>query len=180
MKLKSLLILLLTGFSAFTMAEDGKALFAAAIAGKTDRVEALLARGIDVNSTTGNGKTSLMGASFNGNVRVVKVLLGYGANTNLADNAGTTALMDALVFGNKEIINLLLAAGADINAVDKQNISVLARAKQSTHPGLVQLLEQAGAKEHQDQPATETEEPTSTDPTKQKISENTQEASPNE
>lgn len=147
--------LILLALSQPAHSEDGKDLFAAAIGGKLDRTEALLAQGIDVNSKTGSGRTALMAASFNGNSRIVKALLAYGADVNLADSVGTTALMDALVFGNEEIVNLLIAAGADVNAVDNQKATVLARAKKSPHENIVKLLEKAGAKAEEQVPIEE-------------------------
>lgn len=147
MILKTLLFLSLLAFSSISAAEDADDLFAAALAGKPDRLAALLAQGVDVNARTAGGRTALMAASFNGNVRAVKVLLGYGADVNVADDLGITALMDALVFGDQQIVTLLLAAGADVNATDNRNQSVLARAKKTPYKHLITMLEQAGAKE---------------------------------
>nr|WP_305909813.1 ankyrin repeat domain-containing protein [Methylomarinum sp. Ch1-1]MDP4522750.1 ankyrin repeat domain-containing protein [Methylomarinum sp. Ch1-1] len=128
--LKTLFLLsLLLSLAQSAAAEDANDLFAAAIAGKNERLHSLLAQGIEVNAKTTSGRTALMGASFNGNVRAVKILLNYGADVNIADDLGSTALMDALVFGDQQIVSLLIATGADVNAVDKQNISVLAKAK---------------------------------------------------
>ncbi len=131
MKYKEGFLILLLSLSSTAYAEDGKDLFAAAMMGKLERAEALLAQGVDVNSKTAGGRTALMAASFNGNVHIVKALLGYGADVSIADNSGTTALMDALVFGNEDIVNLLVAAGSDVNAVDKQNVKVMDRAKKN-------------------------------------------------
>lgn len=124
-------------------ADDVTDLFAAATRGKLQRVEALLADGVDVNAKTGSGRTALMGASFNGNVRVVKYLLSYGADVNQSDNAGVTPLMDAVMFGSEEIVKLLITAGADVNAQDNSNTSVLARAKKTPHKPIVKILETA-------------------------------------
>lgn len=166
MNIKTLSLLVLLGFTQAALSEDINDLFAAAIAGKTERLESLLAQGLDVNGKTTVGRTPLMGASFNGNVKNVKVLLGYGADVNVADNLGLTALMDALVFGEEEIVTLLIAAGADVNAVDKQNITVLARAKKTAHQNIIKMLEQAGAKEETEVENVE-EGSGQTEPTKQ-------------
>jgi ankyrin repeat protein len=147
MKFKQGLFILLFALPLLLRAEDANDLFAAAIGGKLERMEALLAQGIDVNSKTGTGRTALMGASFTGNARVVKTLLAYGADVNLADNAGTTALMDALVFGNEDIVNLLITAGADVNA------AVINKAKKTGRDNLIKILEKAGAKVTGDVPA---------------------------
>jgi len=155
MKYKDYFLFLLLALSPPIYAEDGKDLFAAAMMGKVDRTEALLAQGIDVNSKTASGRTALMAGSFNGNVQIVKSLLSYGADVSLADNSGTTALMDALVFGNEDIVNLLIAAGANVNALDKQNVTVMARAKKNGHEKIIKILEKAGAKEEQEVPIEE-------------------------
>ncbi|MDO9423638.1 MAG: ankyrin repeat domain-containing protein [Methylobacter sp.] len=155
MKYKDCFLILLLVLSTATHAEDGQDLFAAAMMGKIDRAEALLAQGIDVNSKTSGGRTALMAASFNGNVRIVKLLLAYGADINLADNLGVTALMDALVFGNEDIVNLLIAAGADVNALDKQNVTVMGRAQKIAHKKVIEILEKAGAKEEAEVPIEE-------------------------
>ena len=155
MKFKDYIFILLFVSCQAAYAEDAKDLFAAAMMGRLERTEALLAQGIDVNSKNPGGRTALMAASFKGNVQIVKVLLGYGADVSLADNAGTTALMDALVFGDEEIVNLLIAAGADVNALDKQNVTVMGRAKKIAHPKIIKILEKAGAKEEADVPIEE-------------------------
>ncbi|MDO9047023.1 MAG: ankyrin repeat domain-containing protein [Methylobacter sp.] len=155
MKYKDCFLILLLALSQATHAEDAKDLFAAAMVGKLERTEALLAQGIDVNGKTAGGRTALMAASFNGNVKIVKALLAYGADVGLADNSGATALMDALVFGNEDIINLLIAAGADVNALDKQNVTVMGRAKKTDHEKAIKILKKAGAKEEGEVPIEE-------------------------
>ena len=70
MKYKDWLLMLLLALPTATYAEDSKDLFAAAMSGKIDRTEALLVKGVDVNSKTASGRTALMAASFNGNVKI--------------------------------------------------------------------------------------------------------------
>lgn len=159
MKRKDCFLILLLALPSVTHAEDGKDLFAAAMMGKLERTEALLAQGIDVNSKTAGGRTALMAASFSGNVKIVKALLAYGADVSIADNAGTTALMDAVVFGNEDIVNSLITAGADVNALDKQNVTVMARAKKTAHDKVIKILEKAGAKEEAEVPIEEATAP---------------------
>ncbi|MBC8379854.1 MAG: ankyrin repeat domain-containing protein [Planctomycetes bacterium] len=155
MKYKDCFLILFLVLSTATHAEDGQDLFAAAMTGKIERTEAILAQGIDVISKTISGRTALMAASFSGNVHIVKILLVYGADVNIVDNLGVTALMDAIVFGNEEVVNLLIAAGADVNALDKQGVTVLARAKKFDHKKVNKILEDAGAKEEAEVPIEE-------------------------
>lgn len=142
-----ILIFLSWLFAVNVFAEEPKDLMAAAIAGNTQRVEALLAQGLDANAAAQGGRTALMGACHSGNLRIVKTLLAYGADTNTADNLGNTALMDAVAFGDETIVKLLITAGADVNAFDKKNVAVLSKAKASPFTNIVKILETAGAKE---------------------------------
>jgi ankyrin repeat protein len=57
-------------------------LFNAAISGDATTVQALLARGADVNARANNGATALMLASQNGHNEVVQDLLAKGADVN--------------------------------------------------------------------------------------------------
>ncbi|MGZ5044136.1 MAG: ankyrin repeat domain-containing protein, partial [Methylobacter sp.] len=86
MKYKVCFLILLLALPQATHAEDIKDLFAAAMMGKLERTETLLAQGIDVNGKTASGRTALMAASFSGNVQIVKSLLAYGADVSIADN----------------------------------------------------------------------------------------------
>jgi ankyrin repeat protein len=152
MKHKDCFFIALLILSPAAYPEDAKDLFAAAMTGRLERTEALLAQGVDGNSKTSSGRTALMAAGFSGNVHIVKALLAYGVDVNIADNSGTTALMDAVVFGNEEIVNLLITAGADVNALDKQNVTVMARAKKIAHEKIIKILEKAGAKDAPEAP----------------------------
>jgi ankyrin repeat protein len=154
MKIK-LFIFLLLFFTQSVYAAEVDNLFSAAILGKTKRVKALLADGVDVNGITTPGRTAMMAASFSGNLRVVRILLAYGADVNIADNLGSTALMDAVVFGREKLVKLLITAGADVNAVDKQNISVIEKAKKTKNSNIVKILEnESTAQQESDTPAS--------------------------
>lgn len=90
MKIPKPLIAWLLILSPLLYAEDGKDLFAAAAGGNFERVQSLLAQGLNVNDKIEQDRTALMAASFNGNIRIVKLLLSYGADVNLADKLGST------------------------------------------------------------------------------------------
>lgn len=137
---------LMMAISPWVSAEDTKDLFAASAAGKPERVEALLAQGIDVNGKIDQDRTALMAASFNGNWRVVKLLLAYGAAVNLVDKTGATALSDAVLFGSIETVSALLAAGANVDVADAQGVKLIVKAKKQNREAIVKLLETAATK----------------------------------
>ena len=61
--------------------------------GHLDVVQALLAKGADVNAKDNDGATALMLASQNGHLDVVQALLAKGADVNAKANDGVTALI---------------------------------------------------------------------------------------
>ena len=142
MKILSIIILLLVFYATPTKSAESNTLFSAAIMGKTERIKALLADGMDVNSQTATGRTAMMAASFNGNLRVAKILLSYGADVNLVDNSGSTALMDAVVFGSEKLVKLLITAGANVSTQNKQNQSAIDKAKKTKYKNIVKILEE--------------------------------------
>ena len=92
-----------------TLAES---LIDASLNGHVEVVEALLAKGADINAKTKIGWTALIGASLKGHVEVVKLLLAKGADINATTEDGRTALMAASSKGHQEVVNLLKAHGA--------------------------------------------------------------------
>jgi len=72
----------------------------------------LIAAGADINATTDEGKTALIGAAYFGSLEIVQMLLKAGADVNIKDNEGKTALDYAIIAKNQEIIQLLQEAGA--------------------------------------------------------------------
>jgi ankyrin repeat protein len=91
----------------------------AARAGLTQRVEALLAEGAQVNSRDRNGDSPLNMAANKGNLQLVDVLLRAKADVELANLAGVTPLMSGAYAGSPEIVRRLLAAGARADPVDR-------------------------------------------------------------
>jgi TonB family protein len=75
-------------------------------------VQALLAKGAEVDIKDARGQTALIGASYNGHIDVVHALLAKGADVNIKNINGGTALDAAKSKGYMEIVHLLDKTGA--------------------------------------------------------------------
>ena len=84
----------------------------AAMQGDTEKVQALLAKGADVNAKANNGATALIAAAWGGHSDTVQALLAKGADVKAKTNGGGTALMMAIKEGHKEIVRILMEAKA--------------------------------------------------------------------
>ncbi len=87
-------LLILGGFMAVAIAQNndkGAALRDAAIRGRAETVENLLADGVPVDAADKNGRTALMLAAQHSRAEVVSLLLSKGANANTRDKSGLTA-----------------------------------------------------------------------------------------
>lgn len=91
-------------------------IFAAAIAGHTDKVAALLKQDPKlVNARDNSGKAALHWAALYGQKKVVELLLAGKADVNLLDADGFTALHWAAMFDKSAVAEVLLANKADSN-----------------------------------------------------------------
>lgn len=68
----------------------------AAMNGRLEQAQALLKKGVDVNSKDVSGETPLMRAAWGGHLQVAKLLLEKGADVNAETKTGKTALRAAL------------------------------------------------------------------------------------
>jgi ankyrin repeat protein len=76
-------------------------------------MEALLAKGAEVNAKNAHGWTPLHVAAAGGDPAVVALLLKHGANVHAQSYIGTTPLDNATTRGGRQaVIDLLLAHGA--------------------------------------------------------------------
>ncbi|XP_068191457.1 KN motif and ankyrin repeat domain-containing protein 1-like isoform X2 [Antennarius striatus] len=86
------------------------ALMLAVSHGRMDMVQALLARGAEVNLQDDEGSTALMCASEHGHADIVRLLLAQpGSDADLTDSDDSTALTIALEAGHNDIAVLLYA-----------------------------------------------------------------------
>jgi uncharacterized protein len=107
-------------------------------------VQALLARGADVNAKDKGGGTVLMAASATGHLDIVQALLDKGADVNAKGNLGT-ALIGASAAGHLDVMQTLLDKGADVNAKGALGTTALMGASFAGHLDIVQALLARGA-----------------------------------
>jgi len=120
----------------------------AALLPDTHLLRALIAKGADVNRSSG-GITPLLAAtrdSWHGRAEAVMSLLANGANPLAADAEGNTPLHGAVRSGEPIVAAMLLDAGASINALNKAGLSPLAVACRAANWSVAKFLLERGAK----------------------------------
>ena len=105
-------VTLVLGLASAAVAGPAENLIDAATRGDMGAVQALLAKGADVNAKARDDWTALMLASQNGHLDVAQALLAMGAGVNAKRNDGTTALTSATAAGYTEVRTVLVKAGA--------------------------------------------------------------------
>eukprot|EP00919_Chromeraceae_sp_WS-2016_P018340 GHVR01043591.1.p1 GENE.GHVR01043591.1~~GHVR01043591.1.p1 ORF type:complete len:404 (+),score=71.33 GHVR01043591.1:27-1238(+) len=135
----------------FTLLEkaDGKGVSAflhACDIGNVDVVKALVASGVDPNSTDSNGNSALIKASENGRLEVVKVLVEIRADINYRTKQnGDCALIRASISGHLDVVNYLIAKGADLNSKRINGDCALIKASENGYLEVVKVLVETGA-----------------------------------
>ena len=121
-----------------------KEIVEAAAAGNREKIRALLADNVNVNSQNDDGDTALTAAVKNGDLTLTQILLSTdGINPNIVNNKGCTALHEACKFGNTEIVQaLILFKGIDLTIKDKMGYGAL---EWATTEELKSILVKAGA-----------------------------------
>jgi ankyrin repeat protein len=109
-------------------------------------VEALLKRGVPVDSRLPSGLTALSAAASSGSAAVAVSLLNNHADPNLASPGGATPLGDAALKGFENVVSLLLDHGARIDQINSDSGATAVYAAASFGRGeVVNLLLDHGA-----------------------------------
>ncbi|WP_158882676.1 ankyrin repeat domain-containing protein [Rhodanobacter sp. L36] len=123
-------------------------LMLAALLPDTRLLRALIAKGANVNRTSG-GITPLLAAtrdSWHGRAEAVLTLLANGASPLIADGEGNTAMHGAVLSGDAGVAAMLLDSAAPLNVQNKAGITPLAAACRAANWPLVKFLLEHGAK----------------------------------
>ncbi|MAS75194.1 MAG: hypothetical protein CMO57_02200 [Verrucomicrobiales bacterium] len=89
----------------------------AAFYGDAKVVQEYLNSGLDPNSMTLSGTTSLHSAAYRGNANIIELLLKNGANPNMVDGRGWIPLHQAVDQGHVGVVDMLIQSGSNVNAV---------------------------------------------------------------
>jgi len=142
-------LLLANGADVNAKDKDGyNALMKASLREHPAVMEALLARGADVNAqvnggqTTGGTALTMSGSQY----ELVHILLEKGADVNATDNHGATALILAASAGEYNSVMELLSKGADATVKSKWG-TALECATEKGHAQIISLLTNPGDKQ---------------------------------
>lgn len=124
---------------------SGKApLHIAALEGKVQAIDALLAAGAAIEATDRGGRTPLMWAVESRSGAAVEKLIDAGANLAARDETGMTPLMWAAGFGNAETLDAILSAKPDLAVTDDHGMTPLMWAASFGDGERVKILVDAG------------------------------------
>ncbi|MYH29255.1 MAG: hypothetical protein F4137_10440 [Acidobacteria bacterium] len=110
-----------------------------------ERVGVLIADGVDVNTSDGDGTTALHWAALNDDVETARVLIEAGARVGAANRFAATPLALAAENGSAAFIELLLDAGADPDAASPEGETALMTVSRTGRADAVRLLLDRGA-----------------------------------
>ena len=119
--------------------------FAAARAGRTDIVQALIDAHYPLETKTSEGYTALILSAYDDHPDTLKALLAAGANACAADRNGKTALMGALFKGETNIANILLDTHCAIDQTNNAGETALSFAALFGRLDMIPVLVEHGA-----------------------------------
>ena len=136
-------VLLALGFTCVSASENP--VIEAARSADIKTLNNLLADGLDINTTQGDGATALHWAAHLENLEMVDLLIKQGADVNHTNDLGATPLWVGSVSGNELVISSLLQAGADPNLPLLSGETPLMTAARAGAVGAVEALLASGA-----------------------------------
>ncbi|CDG82725.1 ankyrin repeat domain-containing protein [Janthinobacterium agaricidamnosum] len=119
--------------------------FAAARAGRTDILQALIDARFPIESTTAEGYTALTLSAYNHQSAALALLIERGANACTADKRGNTALMGALFKGDADVARTLMATSCDIDQANNAGETAVSFATLFGRLDMLPLLREHGA-----------------------------------
>lgn len=119
--------------------------FAAARAGRTDIVQALIDAHFPLETTTPEGYTALILSAYDNHPATLRALLSADANACAADRHGNTALMGALFKGETNIAKMLLDTHCDIDQTNNAGETALSFAALFGRLDMIPVLVAHGA-----------------------------------
>ncbi|NLJ61824.1 MAG: ankyrin repeat domain-containing protein [Alcaligenaceae bacterium] len=129
-----------------TNANDETPLMYLAIMGQTERAQALIQQGAQVNRL---GWTPLHYAASKKQIAMAQLLLQHGALVNAPAPDGTTPLMMAARSGSAKLVNLLLEQGADPTTLSVTKLSAADWAQSNKNTRLAARLREIAAEYEQ-------------------------------
>jgi cytohesin len=108
-------------------------------------LEAIHARGADVNATQGDGTTPLHWAVYKVDRELVAELLEAGAKANVTNKYGSSPLAEAAKLGDVALVRQLLDAGADVESPNADGQTALMLAARVGSLEVAKLLVERGA-----------------------------------
>ena len=128
-----------------SMSQGNAQLVDAVRRGDVNRVERLLERGAEADSTTPDGTTALLWAAHLDRIDIATLLVRAGSKVSIANRYGVTPAMQAATNGNAELMALFLEAGTDANAKTPQGETLLMIAARTGRTDAVRTLLGRGA-----------------------------------
>jgi hypothetical protein len=127
---------------------DQNELMKAASANEVERLQELLANGVDIESADMIGVTALCCAAESGCLNAFELLLAKGANARVITSGDSTLLHEAALGGNIKIISTLLNMELNINAIAQGGHTALGWAVMNRNGDAAAYLLEAGADPH--------------------------------
>ncbi|MBM4259526.1 MAG: hypothetical protein FJ147_26950 [Deltaproteobacteria bacterium] len=115
-------------------------LMTAVMQGRTTTVQALLKKGVEVNTQNTAGRTALMLAALKGRTDILQALIKRGAVVNAKNDEGWTALMYAAWNGHTKTVQTLLRSGAKVDTKSTTGGTALTHAVRNGHHDVARIL----------------------------------------